>query len=136
VAGAVAIPVRFFHQRFKCRRISLVHEQVAGSLPAKHVARGIATGRAAVSFVTSEKIQKQTRVIEPPATVFAQPENISEELFARIALDENVLLGSVLVTKTRPNRDTLQPERHDIVEKGCHFLRRLALKQSAVDSDS
>ena len=133
VAGAITIPVRFFHQGFKCRRITLVHEQVTGSLPTEHVTRWVAPGCATVSLVTGQKIQKQARVIEPPAALLAQLENISEQLFARIALDENVLLGRMLVTKTRRNGYPLHSERHRIIEKGCHLLRGLALEQSAVD---
>src|SRR4030095_280057 len=74
-------------------------------------------------------------MIEAPAALLAQLEDISEELFARVALDENVLLGGVLVAKTRRNGHALYAERHHISEKGCHFLRRLALKQSAVNCD-
>lgn len=133
VAGAITIPLRFFHQCFECRRIPLVHEQVTGLLPTEHITRWVAPGCATVSLVTGKKIQKQARVIEPPAALLAQLENISEQLFARIALDENVLLGRMLVIKTRRNGYPLHSERHRVIEKGCHLLRGLALEQSAVN---
>src|SRR5262245_66351909 len=91
VAGAVEFPVGLFEESFEGRRVTLVHEQIAGSLPTKHITRRVAPGRATVSLIASEKIQKQTRMIESPPVSLAKPENIPEELLARIALDEKVL---------------------------------------------
>src|SRR5262245_42541643 len=135
ITNAVAIPVGLFHQRLECRRISLVHQQIAGPLPAEHIPCRVAPWRAAVTLVAGKEIQEQARVIEPPATLFAQSKNISEKLFARGSLNENVLLGRMLVTKTGRNGHALHADGHDLIEKGSNLFRGLALKQSAVNSD-
>ena len=91
-------------------------------MPTEHVTRRVAPGSAPISLVTGQKIQKQTRVIQPPGAVFAQLENTSEELFARIPLDKYILLGSMLIIKTRRNGHTLHSERHHIIQKSCNIL--------------
>ncbi len=133
VAGAIAVPVRFFHQRFECRRITFVHEQVTRALPTEHVACGVAPRCATVTLIAGEEVQKQARVVEPPAALLAEAENISEQLFARLAPDENVLLRRMLVTEARRNGHALHAQRHRFIEKTCHLLCGFALEQRAID---
>src|SRR2546427_8281868 len=122
LAGPVTIPVSFLHKCFECRGVTLVHKQVARPLPTKHVSRRIAPGRTPVSLVTSEKIQKQTGMVESPLALLAKPENVPEEALARISLYENVLARRVLIAEPGRNSHTLHSQVHDVVQKMRHFF--------------
>src|SRR5262245_4467204 len=103
VARAIASPVRFFNESFERRRIAFVNEQISGPLPTEAIACRITPGCASIGLIAGEKIQKQARVIKPPLALFAKSENISEKLFARLALHENVLTRSMLIAEPRGN---------------------------------
>src|SRR5919108_3648599 len=133
VTGAVELPVSLFEQSFECRRVTLVHEQIARPLPAEHITGRVTPGCTAVRLVAREKIQKQAGVVEPPPVSLAEPENVPEELLARIALDEKVLARSVLIAEPRGNSHSLDPKSLDVIEKGRHFCRGFPLEQSTVD---
>ena len=124
-AGAVTLPVGFFDQRLESRRVAFVHEQIAGPLPTEHVTRRVPPRRAAVTFIAGKKIQKQAGVVKAPLAPPAKPENIPEKLFARLAPKKNLLARRMLITVPRRNRHALDAESRDIVEKLCHFLRRI-----------
>src|SRR5262249_9951191 len=121
-------PVRFFNESFERRRIAFVNEQIAGPLPTEDIACRITPGCATIGLIASEKIQKQARMIKPPLTLLAKSENISEKLFARLALHENVLTWSSLTATPRGNSHPLDSKSRDIIKKLCHFFRRLPLK--------
>jgi hypothetical protein len=123
VARAITIPVRFFKQSFKRRRVALVYEQIAGPLPTQHVTCRVTPGCTTVALVAGEKIQKQARVVKPPLVLPAKPENISEKLFARLALHKNVLAGRMFIAKPRGNSHPFDSKSHDIVKKLCHLFR-------------
>src|SRR3546814_11138315 len=57
VAGAIAVPVRLFHEFLEAGSVSLA-QQIAGSLPAEDIARGIAPGRASVLLVAGEEVEQ------------------------------------------------------------------------------
>jgi hypothetical protein len=58
VARAVTIPICFFDQSFKRRRVTFVHEQIAGPLPTEYIARRVAPRCTTIALITSEKIEK------------------------------------------------------------------------------
>src|SRR5438094_59973 len=113
VARAITIPVRFFNQSFEGRRVAFVYQQIAGPLPTEDIACRVTPGCATVGLIAGEKIQKQARVIEPPLALLAKPEHISEKLFARLALHENVLAGSMLIAKPRRDCHPFDSKNHD-----------------------
>src|SRR5262249_4719124 len=99
----VVIPRGFFHQSFEARSIPFVNEQITRPLPAKNVTCGVTPGCAAISLIAGEEIQKQARMVQPPASFFAQGANISEQLLTRLALNKKLLLRSMIVTEARRN---------------------------------
>src|SRR5579885_467665 len=66
-AGAVPVPFGLLQQRLEAGGITLAHQQVAGFLPAEHVARRIAPRRAVIGFVAGQEIEVQARLVEAPA---------------------------------------------------------------------
>ena len=122
VARAVTIPIGFFDQSFERRRVTLAHKQIAGPLPTEHIACRVAPGCTTVAFITGEKIEKQAGVVKPPLAPPTKPKNIPKELFARIALHENVLARSMLIAESRGNSHPLHSESRGIIEKVCHFF--------------
>src|SRR5438132_1438214 len=122
ITHAITIPVGFFNQSFERRRVTLVHKQVARPLPTQHVTCRVTPGCTTVTLVTGKKIEKQAGVVKPPPVLPAKPENIPEELFTRLALHENILAGSMLITEPGGNSHPLHSKSHGIIEELCHFL--------------
>src|SRR3546814_7706442 len=82
VAGAVALPLGLRHQRLEARCIALV-QQVAGPLPAEHVARGVAPRRALVGLVAGEEVEEQARPRDTPFPDLAAAAPIADKLTNR-----------------------------------------------------
>src|SRR3546814_47237 len=78
VAGAVAVPVRLFHEFLEAGSVSLA-QQIAGSLPAEDIARGIAPGRASVLLVAGEEVEKHRGLAETPLLALAKAEHLTEQ---------------------------------------------------------
>ncbi len=74
-------------------------------------------------------------MVERPATSLSEAEDLAKQLLAAAALQKHLLLGGTLVAEPRCDRHTLDAEAVDVIEKRRHLLRRLALKQGAVDGD-
>ena len=70
VAGAVGVPVGFFHQLLEGLGVAFA-EQVAGPLPAEHGARRVAPRRAVIGLVAGEEIEEQARLAERPGLAAA-----------------------------------------------------------------
>ena len=86
IAGAVRVPVGFFHQLAKRSRVAFA-EQIAGTLPAEHGARRIAPRRAAVFLVAGQEIEEQARLAERPRrAAAAATEDVAKELLGRRAM--------------------------------------------------
>ena len=91
-------------------------------MPTQHVTCRVTPGCTTVALVTGEKIQKQAGVVKPPLALPAKPENIPEELFARLALHENILARRMFIAESRGNSHPFHSKSHGIVEKLCHFF--------------
>src|SRR5258708_1544679 len=94
LADAVSFPFGVIDQRPVARRIPLIGEQIARSLPTEQVVGGIAPRRALIGLVAGEKIQEQSGMIERPGNArgaAAAAENTAKQLLAGIAAEEYVL---------------------------------------------
>src|ERR1700744_99799 len=87
VAGAVAVPVGGVHELLVALGVALA-EQVAGALPAEHVARRLAPGRAMVVLVAGQEVHEQRRLGELPALALAARQDVAEELLGLLAREE------------------------------------------------
>src|SRR4029434_10441125 len=97
IARTVGVPIGLFHQLAQAVGIQCA-KQIAGTLPAKNVAGGIAPRRATVLPVASEEVEKQARLAEDPgAGSAAAPENVAEELFGALASEKVRLIGCPLI---------------------------------------
>src|SRR5580700_2424390 len=62
-------------------------------------------------------------------------EDLAEQLFALVAAQENILTWCVLITVTRRDGDSFDPQRDRLIEELSHVIRVLAAEQRAVDGD-
>src|SRR6185312_16210701 len=76
IAGAVAVPIGLLHQLAEALGIAFA-EQVAGALPAEHVARRVAPGRAAIGLVAGEEVEEERRLGEAPLLALAALEDLA-----------------------------------------------------------
>src|SRR5271165_1864777 len=136
LADAVFFPLGVFDQGAVAWRISFIGEQVAGPLPSEYVVCRIAPGRALIGLVAGEKIQEKRRMIERPGDAggaAAEAENAAEQLLARIARQEHVLLRRMVIAVPGRHRDAFDAEPGRRVEKIGHVRRFLAVEQGAID---
>src|SRR5271166_1731018 len=132
-AGPVAVPVRRLHELLERRRISLA-EEIAGLLPAEHVAGRHAPRRAAEVAVAGEEIEEQGRVQKTPTLAFAHGENVAEQLLRLTAGQEMRLVGRALVSVARRYRHAHPEPRGEVEERGDVF-RGVAVEDGHVDVD-
>src|SRR5712671_6488962 len=92
IAGAVAIPIGVVHEFAEALGVALA-EEIAGALPAEHVARRIAPWRAAVVLVAGEEIEEQRRLGEAPALADAEREDLAEQALGLVPVEEMLLVG-------------------------------------------
>src|SRR5690348_15190000 len=96
VAGAVLVPLGGLHQLPERLGVALA-QQVAGPLPAEHVARGLAPRRASVALVAGEEVEKEGGLVEPPVLALSPAEDVAEQLLRLATVEEVLLVGGALI---------------------------------------
>src|ERR1051326_4157524 len=136
VAGSVGIPVRLLQELAKGFRITLA-EQVARTLPAEHGPGRIAPGRAMVLLVAGQEVEKQSGLAERPSfAAAAATEDVAEQLFGLLAVQEMFLIRRPLVGVARRNGDGVDSEAPRLVEERSHLRGNHVVETRAIDVDA
>src|SRR5579883_264767 len=134
VAGAVGVPVGLVHKLLERLGVAFA-EQVARPLPAKDIARRISPGRTAIALIAGEKIEKQARLVEGPATA-AAAENTAKQLLSAASVEKVVLVGSPFVGVTRRYGDAVDAHRGDPIKEASDPFGLGRIEQGGIDVDA
>src|SRR5208282_3447432 len=119
IARPVLVPVGRLHELLEAPRIAFA-EEIAGALPAEHVARRVAPRGAVVLLIAGEEVEEETRLREAPLLAAPAPEDVAEELLGLVPREGVLLVRRALVGVARRNGDgvDLELEAREVEEGG------------------
>src|SRR5258707_662487 len=97
VAGAVFVPLGGFHQFLEGFDVALA-QQIAGPLPAEHVARRVAPRRAVIALIAGQEVEEEGRLREFPLALLGIAEDRAEQLLGLAAVEEMRLVGRAVIS--------------------------------------
>src|SRR2546425_2240963 len=119
-AGPVVVPVRVLDELLERRGVAVL-EEVTRLLPAEDVVGGVAPRRALVVHLAHEEVQKERRLVEPPAAL-GLVQDAREQFPRPLPLEEVLLIGRFLVTIPRRNHHPFDAQLHHPEIGRAHVL--------------